>query len=974
MGEKEAKALKASRVDEKGAKAAKDTKTSSPATKKSKRTSAEDILTAAASTDFTKPNEAQEWRALYKEKLVKKPGNQILHVLANKDKWPKEMVWEDTQTTYFLDWMLERHHGLLEVKDDDQYTPLHRAIMKGNNAFVEAVLQNEKLINLGTVLPETCQYGNSLHVAIKYGLPSIELMVDKCAKFSQMFSKGQSETNNTPLHSCMSIDLDEERGDEDESDEEDGDGDDDDDDENEDDLSNRDEHDRNGIGAGHVDLREAKNLGCVVSNGEKTGLRKPRNVDLRSPTDIQRRGSQSLSRRTKSFPTPPITDSTKRCARVVDLLIKKHASVLSLTNGAGLTPYQERVARLKEKFIPFLNAKTSDTAREKSEREIIASDPVASNIRSYCVRSTDFSRDKVMEALYHPGQERHIEFDLGGLPHATISEDYLDRLSKHLQFESILKYVALPKLILESHTVRRIGGEKRPRRKGLSHLVTVFNWLRKNHVEKIVKVIVIDDEDPSHADASIEEALSGLGVEIWDWKRLDLSTDVIWRATTAPGNKDVSVVREISLYSTGNNSVLMGWASPEGLANKKKFPYLKKVNLFIREGLEDNDRLERYIEDFKEAIGGQTADNIEINHILDNKHVSYASDFKNSEGSLQPENSWIDCMSSFAKFLRRAPAARNTRPVKVAIIDDGVDASLLSLDGKIAIGKSFCPYANSRELMSPYYVPSGNHGTCMATLISKICPEVSLYVARLDERQTPGTSYRQITAKSAADAIRWATESGVHIISMSWTIETPVTGNEDMESLKAAVREAANKNILMFCSTSDQGSSTKDSCYPGDFDGCIKIGGATDTGEALAWVNAGKVDFLLPGKNVPFTSNEGKIVSYESGSSVATAAASALAGLFLFSSWLLNKEDDELKDQKNMREAFKNLSSDTKFPRVQDYFDHRFKMVLSREGKANESSRKPKGSTASYNLQNMEWNANCDTALAWIIGLIKGKP
>jgi hypothetical protein len=48
------------------------------------------------------------------------------------------------------------------------------------------------------------------------------------------------------------------------------------------------------------------------------------------------------------------------------------------------------------------------------------------------------------------GTERHIEFDLGGLPHANISEDYLDRLSKHLRFESTLKYVALPRLTMES--------------------------------------------------------------------------------------------------------------------------------------------------------------------------------------------------------------------------------------------------------------------------------------------------------------------------------------------------------------------------------------------------------------------------------------------------------------------------------------------------------------------------------------------
>lgn len=118
--------------------------------------------------------------------------------------------------------------------------------------------------------------------------------------------------------------------------------------------------------------------------------------------------------------------------------------------------------------------------------------------------------------------------------------------------------------------------------------------------------------------------------------------------------------------------------------------------------------------------------------------------------TIYSENSWIDCVRAFVKPLRRVHAP-NIRPVKVAIIDDGVDASLISLGGKIAIGKSFCYYANSTDQMSPYYIPSGNHGTCMADLICKLCPKVSLYIARLDERQAAGSGQRQITAKSAAE-------------------------------------------------------------------------------------------------------------------------------------------------------------------------------------------------------------------------------
>lgn len=41
------------------------------------------------------------------------------------------------------------------------------------------------------------------------------------------------------------------------------------------------------------------------------------------------------------------------------------------------------------------------------------------------------------------------------MPNSLITSDYLDRLSSHLQFESILKYVALPRLTIEAPTVRK---------------------------------------------------------------------------------------------------------------------------------------------------------------------------------------------------------------------------------------------------------------------------------------------------------------------------------------------------------------------------------------------------------------------------------------------------------------------------------------------------------------------------------------
>lgn len=86
-------------------------------------------------------------------------------------------------------------------------------------------------------------------------------------------------------------------------------------------------------------------------------------------------------------------------------------------------------------------------------------------------------------------------------------------------------------------------------------------------MQKIIKVMVIDDGNPSHADSAIEDAQRNFDVEVWDWKKVDLCSEVICEST--------KVVREISLYSSGNNAVLMGWASPEGLINRNKFPEVK---------------------------------------------------------------------------------------------------------------------------------------------------------------------------------------------------------------------------------------------------------------------------------------------------------------------------------------------------------------------------------------------------------------
>ena len=107
---------------------------------------------------------------------------------------------------------------------------------------------------------------------------------------------------------------------------------------------------------------------------------------------------------------------------------------------------------------------------------------------------------------------------------------------------------------------------------GRTDMVFLFNFLRNKGVKRVIRVIVDDTLNPAHSNEAIEKALGGLKVEIWDWKKFDLSTDTI--VTAAPDT------RELCLYWSGNNAVLRGWSEPGGVSLLTK---LEKVHLHIEQ-------------------------------------------------------------------------------------------------------------------------------------------------------------------------------------------------------------------------------------------------------------------------------------------------------------------------------------------------------------------------------------------------------
>jgi hypothetical protein len=148
----------------------------------------------------------------------------------------------------------------------------------------------------------------------------------------------------------------------------------------------------------------------------------------------------------------------------------------------------------------------------------------------------------------------------------------------HIQLEDVLQYVAIPSVRIEAEgnlPASRKGIKVTPglEAKGRTDLKLLFSWLKdEKRVKTMLRVIVDDMQEPAHTDETIEACLSGMGVEIWDWKKTDLCSDVI--RNVAPQ------VREVHLYWGGNNAILRGWGEAEGL---RELQSLEKIYLHFQE-------------------------------------------------------------------------------------------------------------------------------------------------------------------------------------------------------------------------------------------------------------------------------------------------------------------------------------------------------------------------------------------------------
>jgi hypothetical protein len=254
----------------------------------------------------------------------------------------------------------------------------------------------------------------------------------------------------------------------------------------------------------------------------------------------------------------------------------------------------------------------------------------------------------------------------------------------------------------------------------------------------------------------------------------------------------------------------------------------------------------------------------------------------------------LDSIADFNIFLENVvpdSVSEKAPSIKVAILDDGVDMFESHLE-KIAKGISFCTSRDQKMglVESPYFTSSTGHGTVMADLVTRTFSRVTLCIAKLNHGIDPRSSRSCPTAESAAQAIQWARNENVHIISMSWSIPRTEANESHIMELEAQISAAHKENILMFCAATDEGLDVShDRQFPAACkDKVFCIGGAEDSGRTDSSVGEQPVHFTAPGKAVvglmqhrPSRAAENNAVPVM-GSSVATALTAGLSALVLY--------------------------------------------------------------------------------------------
>lgn len=167
------------------------------------------------------------------------------------------------------------------------------------------------------------------------------------------------------------------------------------------------------------------------------------------------------------------------------------------------------------------------------------------------------------------------------------------------------------------------------------------------------------------------------------------------------------------------------------------------------------------------------------------------------------EAAYLEQAAAKALHLEAAHFVTKGRGVRVAVIDNGIDASHPSLAGRILMGRDFV--ADDDD---PSDTPDGidqdgdgfvdeafGHGTHVAGLVALTAPEASLLIARVLDSDGRGD------VLDVASGIRWAIRSGARVINLS------LGTLDEVAAIQKALQDAEALGIVVIASAGNRGSA-----------------------------------------------------------------------------------------------------------------------------------------------------------------------
>ncbi|KAF4460275.1 hypothetical protein FALBO_12951 [Fusarium albosuccineum] len=512
--------------------------------------------------------------------------------------------------------------------------------------------------------------------------------------------------------------------------------------------------------------------------------------------------------------------------------------------------------------------------------------------------------------IVYKSDVRDVCFDMSHINSASYRvSDVVDSMirqnqsQKHLNYEKTLRYAEFPPLDMlsdERETFKESSHLKHPH----TEVFRILDWLReKKNVDIIIELRVPDRLINPHDDKEMADWVNKFQVTVLDWRVLDLSISVLDKDT-----KDR--IEKLHLYSSGNRAVVSHWFSSEGLRLlPKETCTLERCKAMISEIGKESNNLRSLRTDLRvtytPAAWYPTPKLADLSELLSTKVSDMKGVFKPTKVAILdngilsiPHISRHASGVTGSSYDEEKPGTNthggapdkpdDSNPELDSTAEDAEDSR--SLWKRIKEGRSFVD-ANSKH--SPWYFASNAHGTQMANLICAIDPFCEIYVARVAEDAFG------ITPKRVEKAIAWAVSKNVDIISMSFTLGETTAG------LVKQVNSASNMGIVMTCSTHDEGYRV-DKAFPAHLRGgslsLLVLAACDRYGRILRETREDTYDYLIRGKDVPagvipFLKSEDTIT----GSSVATALATALCSLILTCDRLAHPNQTYKSKEENSR-------------------------------------------------------------------------